>query len=47
LQHVHRTAHAHQDRTDQFPAAHFRRELARDIGRGQIGEYQNVRAALE
>ncbi len=47
LQHVDGTAHSHQNRSDEFSTPDFRGKLAGDIGRGQIGEDQHVRATLE
>ena len=47
LQYVDWPAHAHQNRPDQLSSADSCRQFARQVGRGQVGEDQHIRPALQ
>src|SRR5438876_11191316 len=47
LQHVDWTAHSHQDRADQFSAAHLGHQFRCNVGRSEIRENENIGPTLQ
>ena len=47
VQNVHWTAHSHEDRTNGFTPSDLCHQLAGNVGRGKVGEDQDVGAALQ